>query len=222
MQLSGSPVDFLIAFFAGFLVSLTPCVYPLIPVGAGYIVGNAQNSRAKALFLSLFYVTGLSITYSGLGILAVLTGSMFGKFSSSPLVNLVSGVFILFFGLWMFDLFHFNFSHNLKPPVYKKANFAGALLLGLVSGLMITPCLTPVLGSILAYLSIKQNIVYGCLLLFFFSYGMGLIFILVGAFGVGLPGLPKSGKWMVVIKKVCAAFICLGGVYFIITSLGSF
>lgn len=222
MQLSGSPLDFIIAFFSGFLASLTPCVYPLIPISAGYIVGNAQNSKAKALFLSLIYVTGMAITYSFLGILAVLTGSMFGKFSSSPMVNLVSGIFIFIFGLFMFDLFHFNFSFNLKLPVYKKANLAGALLLGLVSGLMITPCLTPILGAILAYLSTKNNIFYGGFLLLSFSYGMGLIFILVGTFGTGIVGLPKGGKWMAAIKKVCASVIVLAGLYFIITALRRF
>ena len=222
MQLSGSPFDFLIAFFAGFLASLTPCVYPLIPISSGYIVGNAQNSKAKALFLSLFYVTGMAITYSLLGILAVLTGSMFGKFSSSPLVNLISGILIFIFGLFMFDLFHFNFSNNLKLPVYKKVNFAAALLLGLVSGLMISPCLTPILGAILAYLSTTKNIYYGGFLLLSFSYGLGVIFIFVGTFGASLTGLPKSGKWMAVIKKVCAVIIVLTGVYFILSALRRF
>lgn len=222
MQLSGSPFDFLIAFFAGFLASLTPCVYPLIPISAGYIVGNAQNSRSRGLFLSLFYVTGMAITYSFLGILAVLTGSIFGKFSSSPLVNLICGILIFIFGLFMFDLLHFNFTSNLKPPIYKKAGFVPALLLGLVSGLMITPCLTPILGAILAYLSTKNNIFYGGFLLFSFSYGMGLIFIFIGTFGTGIIGLPKSGKWMVVIKKVCASIIVLAGLYFIITAIRRF
>lgn len=223
MQLSGSPWDFLIAFFAGFLASLTPCVYPLIPISAGYIVGNAQNSKAKALGLSLFYVTGMAITYSLLGILAILSGSMFGKFSATPLVNLITGIFIFIFGLFMFDLFQFNFSlKNLELPVYRKASFVGALLLGLVSGLMITPCLTPILGAILAYLSTKNNIFYGGFLLFSFAYGMGLIFILIGTFGAGIIGLPKSGKWMVVIKKVCASVIVLAGLYFIITALRRF
>ncbi|MDD5130909.1 MAG: cytochrome c biogenesis protein CcdA [Candidatus Omnitrophica bacterium] len=222
MQLSGSPLDFLVAFFAGFLASLTPCVYPLIPVSAGYIVGNAQNSRIRALLMSLSYVTGISITYSALGILAVLTGSIFGKVSSSPVVSLISGVFIFIFGLFMFDLFNFNFGFNLKPRVYKRTGLPGALLLGLVSGLMITPCLTPILGAILAYLSTKENLFYGGFLLLSFSYGMGLIFIAIGTFGAGIAGLPKSGKWMVAIKKICAGIIVLAGLYFIITALRRF
>jgi len=222
MQLSGSPLDFIIAFFAGFLASLTPCVYPLISISSGYIIGNAQNSKSRALGLSLFYVTGMAITYSLLGVLAVFTGSIFGKFSSSPLVNLISGILIFIFGLLMFDIFHFNFSAYLKLPVYKKANFGGALLLGLVSGLMISPCLTPILGAILAYLSTTKNIFYGGFLLLSFSYGLGLIFILIGIFGAGMAGLPKSGKWMVAIKRACASVIVLSGVYFIFTAIRRF
>jgi len=223
MLLSGSPFDFIFAFFGGLLASFTPCVYPLIPISAGYIVGNSQNSKSRALFLSLFYVTGMAVTYSFLGILAVLTGSMFGKFSSSPIVNFISGVFVFSFGLSMFGLFHFNFRlKNLKPPVYKKPNFFGALLLGLVSGLMISPCLTPILGAILAYLSTTKNIFYGGCLLLSFSYGMGVIFILIGTFGTSLTGLPKAGKWMIVIKKICAAIIVLAGTYFIFTAIRRF
>jgi thiol:disulfide interchange protein DsbD len=222
MQLSGSPFDFIFAFFGGLIASLTPCVYPLIPISAGYIVGNAQNSKSKGFLLSLFYVTGIAITYSSLGILAVLTGRIFGEFSANPVVNLASGILILIFGISMFDLFHFNFTLNLKPPLHRKRNYFLALLLGLVSGLMISPCLTPILGAILAYLSTTKNIFYGGFLLLSFSYGMGLIFILVGTFGVSFTGLPKPGKWMVAIKKICAAIIVLAGLYFIFTALRRF
>lgn len=222
MLLSGSPLDFIFAFFGGLLASFTPCVYPLIPISAGYIVGNAQNSRIKGFLLSLFYVTGIAVTYSSLGILAVLSGRMFGEFSVNPLVNLISGVLILIFGLSMFDLFHFNFTLNLKLPVHRKRSYFLALLLGLISGLMISPCLTPILGAILTYLSTTKNIFYGGFLLLSFSYGMGMVFILIGTFGVSFTGLPKSGKWMVAIKKVCAVIIVLTGVYFILAAIRRF
>jgi len=222
MHLSGSPFDFLVAFFGGFLASLTPCVYPLIPVSAGYIVGNAHNSKIKGLFLSLAYVNGIAITYSFLGILAVLTGSIFGKFSSNPAINLISGVIILIFGLAMFDLFNCNLIYGLKLPAIKKGSYLSALSFGLVSGLMISPCLTPILASILAYLSLTKNIFYGAFLLFCFSYGMGLIFILIGTFGHALSRLPKPGKWMVIIKRICASVIVLSGIYFIFTAIRRF
>ncbi len=222
MHLSGSPFDFLIAFAAGLLISLSPCVFPLIPVSVGYIIGNAQNSKTKGLVLSLFYVTGIALTYSFLGILAVLTGSIFGKFSSSPLVNLIAGVFILIFGFSMLDLFNFNLSFPLKLPAFKRGTYISALLLGLISGLMVSPCLTPVLGSILVYLATKNNLLYGSLLLFSFSYGMGLIFIFIGTFGVSLARLLKPGRWMVVLRKVCAGIIISAGVYFIFTAIRRF
>jgi len=222
MQFSGSPFEFIIAFLAGVFASLTPCVYPLIPISVGYVVGNAQNSKTKGFFLSLSYVTGMAVTYSFLGILAVLTGSFFGKFSSNPLVNLISGVIIFIFGLSMFGLFNFNLSLNLKLPVSKKGSYLSAFILGLVSGLMISPCISPILGAILAYLATRANIFYGGFLLLCFSYGMGLIFILVGTFGVGISGLPKSGKWMVAIKKICASVIVLAGAFFIFTAIRRF
>lgn len=224
MHLSGSPFDFLIAFFGGFLASLTPCVYPLIPISAGYILGNAHDSKKKGLFLSLSYVTGIAITYSILGVLAVLTGGIFGKFSSNPVVNIVSGILILIFGLSMFDLFNFNFTFplSLKLPAHLRGSHLPALLLGMVSGLMISPCLTPILAAILAYLSTTKNVFYGASLLFCFSYGMGLIFILIGIFGTAFHGLPKPGKWMVTIKKIYASVIILSGAYFIFTAIRRF
>ena len=222
MLLSGSPFDFIFAFFGGLLASFTPCVYPLIPISTGYIIGNAQNSKIKGFLLSLFYVTGIAITYSSLGILAVLTGRIFGEFSVNPVVNLISGILILIFGISMFDLFHFNFTLDLKAPVHRKRSYFLALFLGLVSGLMISPCLTPILGAILTYLSTTKNVLYGGFLLLSFSYGMGLIFILIGTFGVSFTGLPKPGKWMVAIKKICAAIIVLTGLYFIIAAIRRF
>ncbi len=222
MLLSGSPFDFIYAFFGGLLASFTPCVYPLIPISAGYIVGNAQNSKIKGFLLSLFYVTGIAITYSSLGILAVLTGRIFGEFSVNPIVNLISGILMIIFGFSMFDLFHFHFTFNLKAPVHRNINYFLALLLGLVSGLMVSPCLTPILGAILAYLSTTKNIFYGGFLLLSFSYGMGIIFILIGTFGTSLTCLPKAGKWMIEIKKICAAIIVLAGAYFIFAAIRRF
>lgn len=222
MNLLGGPFDFLIAFLGGFLASLTPCVYPLIPVSAGYIVGNAQNSKLKGLFLSLAYVGGIAVTYSFLGMLAVLTGGVFGRFSSSPLLNLIAGAVIFIFGLGMFDLFHFNFIPHLKQPSFRRGSVLSSFFMGLVSGLMISPCLTPILASILAYLSVTGNVFYGAFLLFCFSCGMGLIFIFIGTFGSALAGLPKPGKWMVAIKRICASVIVLSGMYFIFTAIRRF
>jgi thiol:disulfide interchange protein DsbD len=219
MNLSGSPLDYLIAFSAGVLMSFTPCVYPLIPVSAGYIGIKAAESKLKGLFLSLAYVTGLAVTYSLLGLAASLTGTLFGQFSSSPLAYFLAGAVIIFFGLSMLDLFSLPLSGIIKLPLLKKRGYFSVFFLGLVSGLIISPCLTPALGSILVYLAARKNLLYGAGLLFSFAYGMGLVLILIGTFSAALLKLPKSGKWMVYIKKACAFLLIAAGLYFVFIAI---
>jgi len=219
MNLSGSPFDLLVAFAGGVLASLTPCVYPLIPVTIGYIGVKSDGSKLKALGLSLAYVTGIAITYSILGLMASLTGTFFGKISSSPIVYIFAGSVIIVFGLSLLDLFTIPLPGITKLPVLKKKNYLSEFILGLASGLVVSPCLTPILGSILVYLATKKNLFYGATLLFSFAYGMGLVLILTGTFSAAFFNLPKSGKWMVYIKKLFVVLLIFMGVYFIYTGI---
>lgn len=215
MQLSGSPIDYFFAFFGGVLVSFTPCVFPLIPVTAGFIGVSSEGSRLKGMVLSLLYVTGVAVTYSILGLIAVLTGKFFGRIGSSPWTYLFVGVVVIFFGLAMLDLFPLIMPNIMKVSKVRKGNYFAAFVLGLSSGLVVGPCLTPVLGSILTYLGTTKNVFYGTTLLFTFAYGMGFVLVLVGTFSSAMVTLPKSGRWMLYIKKVCAAVLLCAGAYFI-------
>lgn len=222
MNLSGNPIDYLTAFLGGALVSWTPCVYPLIPVSAGYIGITSAKSKRRAVFLSLLYVTGLALTYSALGVIASLTGTIFGRLSSHPVTYLAAGAAVIFFGLSMSGVFNPVFPSLIKPPAVKRKDYPGAFLLGLVSGLVVSPCLTPVVGAILVYLAAKQNVLYGAALLFSFAYGMGLVLILAGIFSSVLVSLPKSGRWMLYVKRICAALLLAMGAYFVITGIRRF
>ena len=222
MHLSGSPLDFLVAFFAGVLVSFTPCVYPLIPVSAGFVALNAGGSKLKGFLLSFVYVTGVAVTYSILGLIASFTGSIFGQISSYPATYIIVGVMILLFGFSMLDLFSINLPVFVRRGAAGKHTFISVLVMGLVSGLVVSPCLTPVLGSILAYLATRKQVFYGSALLFIFAYGMGLILILAGTFSSLLTALPKSGKWMVFVKRVFAVVLFISGAYFIYTGIRRF
>lgn len=213
--LGGSPLDYLTAFLGGVLVSFTPCVYPLIPITAGYIGISSNGSKLKGLVLSLVYVTGVALIYSALGLLVSLTGSIFGRISSHPITHFFVGGVIILFGLSMLDLFPVSLPNIIKITASKKQGYFPAFLLGLSSGLIVSPCLTPVLGSILAYLTTKKNLLYGSTLLFSFAYGMGLVLILTGTFSSALLNLPKSGRWMLYIKKVCSLILIGIGTYFI-------
>jgi thiol:disulfide interchange protein DsbD len=215
MDLSINHIDYIKAFLGGVVVSFTPCVYPLIPISAGYIGIRAGGSKIKALILSLVYVSGVAVVYSVLGLFASLSGTIFGRISTHPLTQILVGAVIIFFGLSLLDKFILSLPNIIKPPVSRKPGYFSTFILGISSGLVASPCLTPVLGSILFYLATKKNLLYGATLLFTFAYGMGFILILAGTFSSLLFSLPKSGKWMVYIKKACA-FVLIGmGLYFI-------
>lgn len=219
MSLLGSPLDYIFAFAGGVLVSFTPCVFPLIPVTAGYIGATAAKSKLRGFILSLIYVTGIAVTYSILGLVASLTGQLFGMISSSPVTYIIVGIIIAIFGLSMFDIFFVPLPNLIKLPKLKKHDFLSTFALGLASGLIIGPCITPALAAILAYLTTKKSVLYGMTLLFSFAYGMGLILIIIGTFSGICLALPKPEKWMTYIKKLGALVILASGVYFIIVGI---
>jgi len=219
MNLSGNHIDYLVAFFGGVLLSFTPCVYPLIPISAGFIGVRAAGSKIKGLVLSLIYVTGVAIIYSLLGLMASLTGKFLGAISTHPITSIFVGVIIIIFGLSLFDKFSIYLPNIIKLPTIKKGDYFSTFLLGLTSGLIISPCISPVLGAILVYLSTKKNLLYGMTLLLSFAYGMGLILILSGTFSSILLGFPKSGKWLIFIKRLFAVLLMAMGIYFVFNGL---
>jgi len=221
MNLSGNPVDYIAAFFGGVFLSFTPCVYPLIPVSAGYIGINAGGSKLKGFLLSLIFVSGISVTYAVLGVLASLTGKIFGAISLNPITRIIAGGIIIIFGLSMFGMFSVPQINLGRLPLGNRKGYFSTFLFGINSGLIVSPCVTPVLGSILVYLSTKQNIFYGASLLFVFAYGMGTILLISGVFSALLFSLPKSGRWMNYLQKSGAVILICMGAYFIFTAIRS-
>ncbi|MFA6349680.1 MAG: cytochrome c biogenesis protein CcdA [Candidatus Omnitrophota bacterium] len=220
MILSGNPVDFVLVFAGGVLMSLTPCVYPLMPITVGYIGANSANSRLKGFTLSLIYITGIAITYSFLGLVASLTGQIFGQISAHPWTNILVGTIVIVFGLSMLDVITVRLpSFSFKFAGFKKGNYLSTFLLGLVSGLVIAPCLSPALAAILAYLTTKKNVAYGMMLLFSFAYGMGMILLVLGTFSSIITAIPKPGKWLEYIKWLGAFVLIVMGAYLIFSGI---
>lgn len=215
MILSGNPIDYLWAFLGGVLASLTPCVYPLIPVTIAVLGIDSVGSRRKGLILGLVYVTGIAVTYSALGLFASFTGQLFGTISSSPAAYFIVGAAVVLFSISMLDVFPINLPVFMRLPQLKKKNYLSVFVFGLISGLIVGPCLTPVLGSILALLIVKKSILYGMSLLFVFAYGMGFVLILAAALSGAIINLPKPGKWLVWIKKIFALMLLVIGAYLI-------
>jgi len=199
----GSILAFLLVFLGGILTSLTPCVYPMIPITMAVIGAQASGSKLKGFVLSLFYVLGIAITFSILGVIAAKTGGLFGAFSQHPVTILIISLIFFLMGLSMLGVFVLQLPSSLASKLQGKKGkgFIGALLTGMVAGLVVSPCISPLLAVILAWVAKIGSVMLGIGLLFSFSLGLGILFILIGTFSGILKTLPKSGGWMELIER---------------------
>jgi len=217
MILQGNSLSFIGAFLGGVLMSFSPCVYPLVPVTLGFIGVKAGSSRLKGLTLSLIYVFGIAITYSALGLIASFTGRLFGQVAAHPVSFLIVGNACIIAALSFFDVININFAGlRLGNKVKNRGDIFSVFFMGMVSGLIAGPCTAPALGTILLYVATRQNVFYGAALLFVFAYGMGFLLILTGTFSALLVNLPRSGIWLVRLKKLSGLILLAIGEYFLI------
>ena len=196
----------LLSFFGfGLLLSLTPCVFPMIPILSGIIVNHGHAvSHLRAFVLSLAYVLGMAVTYAAVGVAAGLSGTLL----SAALQNVwVLGGFALVFvvlSLSMFGFYELQMPSVLQSRVSDTANRQGGslpaiALMGALSALIVGPCVAAPLAGALLYIAQTGDAVLGGSALFVMSLGMGAPLLLVGAFSRSL--LPKSGPWMEGVKK---------------------
>jgi thiol:disulfide interchange protein DsbD len=194
-------VTFAVLFLAGVLTSLTPCVYPLIPITVSVFGAREPEHRARSVALSATYVAGIALTYSVLGIVAALSGRAFGSALSSPVAVAILALFLLALAASMFGAFDLNLPASLQQRlgIVRGAGFAHALGMGLVAGIVAAPCTGPVLAGVLAYVATRRSAVLGFWMLFSYALGMGLLFFVLGATSLKLP---RSGAWMETVKSV--------------------
>lgn len=210
-------LSFLSVFIAGILTSFTPCIFPMLPITISILGYHAdQKSRFHNFSRALMYVLGIAVTYSTLGVIAALTGSLFGSALTNKYV--LFALVILFFSmslsmLGVFELQSPAFIRN-RLGTGKSHGLGGAFIMGMVAGIVASPCVGPVLVSILSYVSTTKNVLLGFSLLFTFAMGLGLIFIVIGVFSSALRLLPKSGRWMEFIKSILAAGMMGAALYY--------
>jgi thiol:disulfide interchange protein DsbD len=213
------------AFGIGFLISLTPCVYPMIGITAAILGGTGageERNLGRSLVHSLVYVFGISVTYSVFGVLTALAGAPLARFLKTGWVLLpVSGIFLVL-ALSMFDVITIGtpgWIQNRTAGMGKKGGVAGKLLLGLVSGAVATPCVAAPLiatlleiGTIASRRGLVPGIVFGLAMLFSLAWGMGIVLIAAGVLTANV--LPRSGPWMVWVKKLFGFGMIWAAVYF--------
>ncbi len=211
-------------FGAGVLTSLTPCIYPMIPITAGVLAGTAHtgSSRRRTVALTLTYVSGLALFYALLGLLAGLTGSLFGAVSSSPWARLAIGNLLLLFALAMLNVIPIALPRRLVQWAggLGGGSFPAVFLLGATSGIVAAPCGAPAFAVVLTWVASTGSAVLGFIYLFVFSLGMTALLVAVGLSSGTLAALPKAGPWMYWIKKGAGLLmLAMAEYYFIQTGM---
>lgn len=229
--LTASPLTALpLLFAAGVLTSLTPCVYPMIPITAAIVGGGAVGAPGgtatsrrgrfgKVLGLTLAYVIGLALVYAGLGLLAGMTGSMFGAVSSNPWLYFAMANVLLLAALAMLDVLPVRLPAGLlarASSVGAAGRYSGAFGMGAMSGLVAAPCSAPVMAAVLTWVTTTRSAGLGFLYLFVFSLGMCTLLVVVGLSSGTLARLPRAGAWMVWIKRIFALLMIGAAEYYLI------
>src|SRR2546425_704941 len=207
-------------FGAGLVTSLTPCIYPMIPITAGILAGTSagQPSRARALRLTLTYASGLALFYAVLGLVAGLSGSLFGTVSASPWARFAIGNLLLVFGLAMLDVFPLSAPRRLLAWAagLSGGSYPAVLLLGATSGLVAAPCGAPAFAAVLTWVAATRSAMLGFIYLFVFSLGLTAMLAVVGGFSRTLATLPRPGPWMVWINRAAGVVLLLTAEYYFV------
>jgi thiol:disulfide interchange protein DsbD len=207
-------------FGAGLVTSLSPCIYPMIPITVGLFGGTTRSEtpRRRVVGLTLTYVLGLSLFYALLGLAAGLSGSLFGAVASNPWVRLAVGNLLVVFALGLLDVIPMNAPQRLAAWAGSLAggSYPAVFLLGATSGIVAAPCGAPAFGAVLTWVATTKSGALGFLYLFVFSLGMTAVLAVVGIFSGTLAALPKPGPWMVWIKRAAAVVLLLVAEYYFV------
>jgi thiol:disulfide interchange protein DsbD len=202
------------------LTSLTPCVYPMIPITAGIIAGTAGPGagRGRVVGLTLTYVAGLALLYALLGLVAGMTGTLFGTVSASPWARLAIGNLLLIFGLALLDVFRIEAPERLATWAgrLQGGSYPAVFVLGATSGIVAAPCGTPAFAAVLTWVSTTGSMLLGFAYLFVFSLGMTALLVAVGIFSGALARLPRSGTWLLWIKRAGGAILIIMAQYYFV------
>ena len=204
---AGSVFSFLLVFIGGFAASLLPCVYPLYPITAGIIGARAKEGKKLHSFT---YFSGLSFMYFLFGVVAAVSGGAFNQVMRYPATNIAIGIVLFLLALSTIELLHIPFFHPHGIGMDNKG-LGGTFLMGMGAGFLSSPCVGPVVVSVLLQLTASASanpsfamMAQTSLKMFVFGAGLGLPFLFVSLFGLKLP---RSGKWMRYVQLVLAGLI---------------
>jgi thiol:disulfide interchange protein DsbD len=212
----GMFVTVILVFLGGLALNLTPCVYPMIPITITYFGGQAQGKKGSLVAHSFLYVIGMAVTYSILGVIAAMTGGLFGAAHQYPPVLIGIALVMVLLALSMFDVYELRMPQALNRLAGgSQRGFGGTFLMGLTVGIVAAPCIGPFVFGLLTYVGNQGNAFLGFALFFVLALGMGVPFLILGVFSGSIRRLPRSGAWMVWIRKIFGFILLAMAVYFL-------
>jgi thiol:disulfide interchange protein DsbD len=203
-------------FFGGVALNLTPCVYPMIPITVSYFGGRSGQGRGQLLSHGALYIGGLALTNSVLGVMAALTGGLMGALLQNPVVLvLVAGV-LLFFATSLFGLWELRLPTGLTQAASRSyAGHLGSLFMGVTLGVVAAPCIGPFVLGLLTWVAGMGSPWLGFLVFFTLSVGLGLPLFILAMFSGQIEKLPRSGEWMVWVRKLMGWVLVGMAIYFV-------
>ncbi|MBL7226224.1 MAG: thioredoxin family protein [Desulfobacteraceae bacterium] len=207
----------LLGIFAGGLaLNLTPCVYPLIPVTVSYFSGRSGQGRGRLIIHGACYLGGLSITNSVLGVTAALTGGLMGAMLQNPVVLAFVAFVLVFFSTSLFGLWELRLPSGLTRVASRTyAGYFGSIFVGLTLGIVAAPCIGPFIIGLLTWVASMGSPWLGFLIFFTLSLGMGIPLFLLAMFSGQIDRLPRSGEWMLWVRKLMGWVLIGMAAYFI-------
>ncbi len=203
-------------FAGGMALNLTPCVYPLIPITVSYFGGKSAQGRGRLVSHALLYVAGLAVANSALGLAAALTGHLMGAVLQNPLVLVGVATVLVVFATSLFGLWELRLPGRLTQAAAKShAGYVGSLFVGLTLGVVAAPCIGPFVLGLLTWVASMAVPLLGFLVFFTLSLGLGLPLFFLAMFSGSLEKLPRSGEWMLWVRKLMGWVLVGMATYFI-------
>ena len=203
-------------FAGGIALNLTPCVYPLIPITVSYFGGKTGSAREKLYLHGACYVGGLAVTNSMLGVTAALTGGLMGVMLQNPFILGTIAAILIFFATSLFGFWELRLPYRLNRAASKSySGYFGSLFMGITLGVVAAPCIGPFVLGLLTWVAGMGNPWLGFLIFFTLSLGLGLPLFFLAMFSGKLDKLPRSGEWMVWIRKLMGWVLVGMAAYFI-------
>ena len=203
-------------FAGGIALNLTPCVYPLIPITVSYFGGKTGPGQGRLYLHGACYIGGLAVTNSTLGVTAALTGGLMGAMLQNPVVLGAIAAILIFFATSLFGFWELRMPYRITQAASKSySGYFGSLFMGITLGVVAAPCIGPFVLGLLTWVAAMGSPWLGFLIFFTLSLGLGLPLFILAMFSGKLDKLPRSGEWMIWIRKLMGWVLVGMAAYFI-------